>query len=171
MRGALGLRRRKPAWFDLPVMTKITLSTPHHVLQNLAKGPLTRPHNFMMIPQLAQFGYPQNVDPNKLTLITSFSTDRDEWMRAKCVNIHDPQSPTYELTDEYDGVRAVVKNFYLLLDHKNHPEAKSLGPDGKPCDAETTGLLQRAHVVANWPPVFIGKESDKHWEQGEAELA
>jgi hypothetical protein len=56
MRGALGLRRRKPAWFDLPVMMKITLSTPHHVLQNLAKGPLTRPHNFMMIPQLAQFG-------------------------------------------------------------------------------------------------------------------
>jgi hypothetical protein len=28
-------------------------------------------------------------------------------------------------------------------------------------------LLQRAHIVANWPPVYIGKESDKHWEEGE----
>ena len=33
---------------DLPVMMKLTLSTPHHALKNLAKGPLTRPNNFMM---------------------------------------------------------------------------------------------------------------------------
>jgi len=30
-----------------------------------------------------------------------------------------------------------------------------------------TGLLKRAHIVANWPPIYIGKESDKHWEEGE----
>ena len=24
-----------------------------------------------------------------------------------------------------------------------------------------------AHIVANWPPIYIGKESDKHWEEGE----
>jgi uncharacterized protein (DUF2384 family) len=29
------------------------------------------------------------------------------------------------------------------------------------------GLLQRSHIVASWPPVYIGKESDKHWEEGE----
>src|ERR1035438_7303676 len=23
------------------------------------------------------------------------------------------------------------------------------------------------HIGANWPPVYIGKESDKHWEEGE----
>ncbi len=27
--------------------------------------------------------------------------------------------------------------------------------------------MQRAHVVANWPPIYIGKESDRHWEEGE----
>ena len=89
-------------------------------------------------------------------------------MRSRCINIHDAQSPVYELTDDYDGRRALVKNFYMLLDsYQNHAEAKSLGPDGKPCDADTKGLLQRAHVVANWPPIYIGKESDKHWEEGE----
>jgi hypothetical protein len=28
-------------------------------------------------------------------------------------------------------------------------------------------LLQRAHIIANWPPIYIGKESDRHWEEGE----
>jgi hypothetical protein len=58
MRGVLGLSRTKPAWFTLPVMMKLTLSTPHHALQYLAKGPLTRPNNFMMIPQICRFGCP-----------------------------------------------------------------------------------------------------------------
>ena len=89
-------------------------------------------------------------------------------MRSKCINIHDPQSRVYELAKEYDGRRAVPKNFFMLLDsYQNHPEAKSLGPDGKPCEFDTRGLLQRAHIIANWPPIYIGKESDKHWEEGE----
>jgi len=89
-------------------------------------------------------------------------------MRSKCINIHDPQSQIYELTDEYDGRRAVPKNFFMLLEsYQNHPEAKSLGPDGKPCEFDTCGLLQRANIIANWPLIYIGKESDKHWEEGE----
>jgi hypothetical protein len=168
MRGVLGLKRRRPNWFDVPVMMKLTLSTPHHALQNLAKGPLTRPHNFMMLPQISRFGCPPNVDREKFTLITSFSSERDQWMRSKCINIHDPQSPIYELTDEYDGRRAVPKNFFMLLDsYQKHPEAKSLGPDGKPCEFDTRGLLGRVHIVASWPPIYIGKESDRHWEEGE----
>jgi hypothetical protein len=168
MRGVLGLKRQKPSWFDLPVMMKLALSTPHHSLRNVAKGPLTRPNNFMMIPQIQRFGYPQGADPNKCTLITSFSSARDQWMRSKCINVHNPQSPAYELAKEYDGRRAVPKNFFMLLEsYQNHPEAKSLGSDGKPCEFNTRGLLQRSHIVANWPPIYIGKESDKHWEEGE----
>lgn len=89
-------------------------------------------------------------------------------MHSKCVNIHDHQSPVYELTNEYDGSRVLPKNFFMLLDsYQNHPEAKSLGPDAKLCEFDTRGLLQRAHMVANWPPICIGKESDRHWEEGE----
>jgi hypothetical protein len=81
---------------------------------------------------------------------------------------NDPQSPTYELTHEYDGQRAIAKNFFVLLEaYKNHPEAKSVANDGSPCRYDTRGLLQRAHVIADWPPVYIGKESDKDWEEGE----
>jgi len=167
-RGTLGLPRTKPKWFDLPVMMKLTLSTPHNALRNVAKSPLTRPNNFMMMPQICHFGYPQNVDPAKFTLITQFSSEREQWMESKCINIHDCKSPIYGLADDYDGRRALVKNFYMLLDsYQNHPEAKSLSPDGRPCEVDTRGLLQRGHVIANWPPIYIGKESDKHWEEGE----
>ena len=27
--------------------------------------------------------------------------------------------------------------------------------------------LKGAPIIANWPPVFICKESDKHWEEGD----
>jgi hypothetical protein len=168
IRGVVGLKRTKPAWFDLPVMMKLTLSTPHHALKNLAKGPLTRPNNFMMLPQICQSLCPQNVDREKFTLITPFSSKREQWMKSKCINVHDLNSPVYELADEYDGFRAVPKNFFMLLNsYQNHPEAKSLGPDGNPCDSKTRGLLQRAHIIAIWPPIYFGKESDRHWEEGD----
>lgn len=168
IRGLLGLERTKSEWFDLPVMMKLTLSTPHNALRSLEKGPLTRPYNFMMLPQLSRYGHPLDANRDKFTLITPFTSERAQWMRSKCANIHDEQSPVYELTDDYDGRRGVVKNFFMLLDsYQNHPEAKSLGPDGHPCNADTRGLLQRAHITANWPLIPIGKEFDKHLEEGE----
>ncbi len=149
-------------------MMKLTLSTPHHALKNLAKGPLTRPYNFMMLPQIYEYGYPQNVDRNKFTLATPFSSERNEWMLSKCINIHDYESPVYELTDEYDFHKVLPKNFFMLLEsYQNHPEAKSLSPNGNPCGPDTRGLLQRSHIVAKLPYIYIGKESDRHWEEGD----
>jgi hypothetical protein len=89
-------------------------------------------------------------------------------MRSKCINIHDPKSRVYELTDEYDGRRAVPMNFFTLLEsYQHHAEAKSLGPNGEACKSDTRGLLKRAPITANFPLIYIGKESDKHWEEGE----
>ncbi len=122
----------------------------------------------MMLPQLCRFGVPENVNPNKFTLVTPFSSDRDQWIRSRCINIHDPNSPVYELAYEYEPTKALPKTFFMLLDnYQSHPESKSLGPDGRPCDSRTRGLLQRAHITANWPPIYIGKESDRHWEEGD----
>ena len=38
---------------------------------------------------------------------------------------------------------------------------------GQPCEFDTRGPLQRAHIIANWPPIYIGKESDRHSEEVE----
>jgi hypothetical protein len=55
----------------------------------------------------------------------------------------------------------VILNQYL-----GKPEVKSLAPDGAPCDAKTEGLLRRAKIVARGL-IPVGKETDRHWEQGE----
>jgi hypothetical protein len=47
-----------------------------------------------------------------------------------------------------------------------HPESKSLAPDGIPGSASTRGLLQRASISAIRPR-YLGKETDRRWEQGE----
>ena len=87
---------------------------------------------------------------------------------SKVTKCHDPNSPVYELVDEYDPTKALPKTFFMLLDnYQSHPESKSVGPDGRSCDSKTRGLLQRANVTANWPPIYIGKESDRHLEKGD----
>lgn len=152
-------------------MMKITLSTPHHALQNLGKCDMTRPHNFLMMPKISRFGYPPGVNPADphFTLITPFTSNRERWIGSECVNIHNPESPTYRLSFDYTGNAVSVSpvNFYQLVEsYQNHPEAKSLGPDGTPCKCDTCGLLQRAHIVAG-EHIPIGKESDRHLEEGE----
>jgi hypothetical protein len=63
--------------------------------------------------------------------------------------------------------RAVVETFEnLFYRYMQHPEAKSLGPDGKPCKGDTRGLLGRAHIIAG-KHRRIGKESDRRWEEGD----
>ena len=47
-----------------------------------------------------------------------------------------------------------------------HPEAKSLGPDGKVCTPETCGLLQRAHITAGQIR-YIDKETSSMWAHGD----
>ena len=68
----------------------------------------------------------------------------------------------------------IVKTYRdVLTEYRLHPEAKSLGPDGKPCDRTTVGLLQRrpvkiASVARDGEIVsaitYIGKESNKLME-------
>lgn len=50
--------------------------------------------------------------------------------------------------------RDVVRAF------RTHPEAKSAGPTGQPCDRQTAGLLQRREVRQSIV-VHVGKEANK----------
>jgi len=54
----------------------------------------------------------------------------------------------------------------LLIEYQEHPEAKSLAPDNTPCEADTRGLLQRAHITAG-EFRYVGKETDRKWEEGD----
>ncbi len=88
----------------------------------------------------------------------------------KCVNIHSGKK--YKLVDctkENDPPYNVVfpSQFgRLLIEYQEHPEAKSLAGDGSPCVAETRGLLRRVHIAAGTFR-YVGKETDRKWEEGD----
>jgi hypothetical protein len=58
------------------------------------------------------------------------------------------------------GLVAVKTYHDTILDYATHPEPKSAGADGKPCDRSTIGLLARRPVI---PTIVrhIGKESNR----------
>jgi hypothetical protein len=55
---------------------------------------------------------------------------------------------------------------HMMEEYIRHPEAKSLGPDGKPCTADARGLLQRARITAG-KIRYIDKETSSMWAQGD----
>jgi hypothetical protein len=55
---------------------------------------------------------------------------------------------------------------HLLVRYQEHPESKSLSPDGTPRKSDTRGLLRRAHIVAG-DLRYIGKEADLKWGEGD----
>lgn len=96
-----------------------------------------------------------------------FSTRQDEWRKLEGIDIHNKDG-----RGRYRRYRLDDPSFHpLTYGHKmeeyvRHPEAKSLGPDGPPCTAETRGLLQRAHITAGRIR-YIDKETSSMWAQGD----
>jgi hypothetical protein len=103
-------------------------------------------------------------------LVTDFSSKQDHWFDMKCVNIHSGKKyKMVDCTKEKNPPYNVVfpsQFARLVIEYQEHPEAKSLAPDGGPCEAGTRGLLQRAHIIAG-EFRYVGKETDRKWEEGD----
>jgi hypothetical protein len=106
----------------------------------------------------------------KVLLVTPFSSKQESWFDLKCVNIHTDKK--YRMVDPVKEINPPHNVVFpsqfarLLIEYQEHPEAKSLAPDGGPCEADTSGLLQRAHVIAG-KFRYVGKETDRKWEEGD----
>jgi hypothetical protein len=171
VRGALKLRRKAPPWLDIPQMMRLAITT-YNVLEMLDGWASARPYNFLLLPMIdPQFGYAFDRKANeKVLLVAPFSSKQWRWFDMECVNIHTgkkyrmvactkEKNPPYNVVFPSQFAR-------LLIEYQEHPEAKSLAPDGTPCGAGTCGLLQRAHVIAG-ELRYIGKETDHKWEAGD----
>src|SRR5712692_842846 len=130
------------------------------------------PYNFLFLPMVdPTFGYAFDRRSNeKVLLVCQFSSEQERWFEMECVNVHSgKQYKMVDCTKERNPSHNVVfpsQFARLLIQYQEHSEAKSQAPDGTPCKPDTRGLLQRAHVTAG-EFRYVGKETDRKWEQGD----
>lgn len=170
-RGCGIMPNRPPSWFKRPQMMRMAVTT-NSLLKRMHRLKRFRPFDLFFVPVLANCGQPANVDPKHYTLVTRFEPDQSKWIDAVCFNVDDPHdTQEYRLETAFDsphfGERAIVETFEGLL-HRYfyHPESKSLGPDGEPCQQKTRGRLRRPYVIGG-KHHHIGKEVDRRWEEGD----
>ena len=122
-----------------------------------------------MVDQLFGHAFDRRLN-EKILLVCPFSSKQGEWFDLECINVHDGKKyKMVDCTQDHEISNNVVfpsQFARLVIEYQEHPEAKSLAPDGSPCKADTSGLLQRAHIVAG-DLRFIGKETDRKWEEGD----
>jgi hypothetical protein len=146
LRIALKLNGKPPAWRARPQMMRMTVTT-FNVLKSLHEWEGFRPFSFFLLPVLADGGFPANINPKHFRLVAPFESDQTKWEYLQCINIGDPKDQRrYGLTKSFNsteyGRKAVVETFENLFHrYMQHPEAKSLGPDGGPCKADTRACL------------------------------
>jgi hypothetical protein len=166
LRKELGLRCNEPAWLDLPAMMRMTLTSPNVMRSNRPEW--LSPFSFFFFPLLSDLGgYPAGCDRSNFKFITRFESNREKWEDLEGINLCDDQPYRMEMFPNGKQNKVVPESFRIILRlYLRRPESKSLAPNGTPCVADTTGLLKRASVVAG-EIVPVGKETDRHWEQGE----
>jgi hypothetical protein len=170
---ALGQDAPEPDWLDRPALTRSTITSPR--LEKPfddynRKRPVSeriRPYNFLLAAHAHKRGL-QGL-PERFLLVAPYESDPRKWRRLKWHNAYDSAAGPYTIKTARHGEdlatrsddQVIVKSYRDVLDdYRTHPEHKSLGPDGQPCDRQTIGLLSRRPIkVATIH--YIGKESKK----------
>jgi hypothetical protein len=155
---ALGLPSQKPDWFELPVMRRIGITTPNVMaaLRRLNRDQ-ARPYNFALSPVIV------NLSGSPVTLLGPFEKNSARWREMPYINIHDGK--TYTLKPP--TIPVLAQTFETVFSqYVQHPEYKSVSPEGTPCKADSHGLLRRYPVTAT-EFHLIGKETERGWEQAE----
>jgi len=94
-------------------------------------------------------------------------SDRRKWSCLSGINLFDGKSYRSAMSRTGKPDRVVPDSFRIILrQYLDKPEVKSLAPDGTPCTPKTQALLRRARITAG-SLIAVGKETDRHWEQGE----
>lgn len=140
----------QPKWISLPAMMKMRISTPHYLEQ--MKGKVS-PYGFVL--------HPRTREKTKLTLLTPFNKDRSVWHTSRCINTRNGRNYRLNEMAKCD----VITLGDVLCGYIQHPEIKSLGPNGEKCKPETRGLLKRISIKGGLQHA-IGKEISR-FEQGQ----
>jgi hypothetical protein len=171
-----GIEVTLPEWLNRPTMLRTTVSSKFvlRAFQVLNDGRAYRdqvnPFNFMLTAAGAK--PPASVPwGDRFRLVAPYETDATRWIELELIDVHHPGSGTYRIStrDGWPGVTRVDSFADVLERYPSNPEAKSLGPNGRPCGPATVGLLGRRPVVAGTIKL-IGKESNRLEDRRSGEL-
>ncbi len=166
LRQALGLEAMEPPWLDRPALTRVPASSPAVLgwfkAMNAGRSyaDQIKPANFLLL------AHPHPLDPSGGLPIAPYESYPSNWETTLRWNDR-RNGETIRITTELSdgtlrgGVVHVRTYRQVLADYLAHPEAKSLGPDGKPVGRKTVGLLQRRPAEGVAPPRYIGKEGNR----------
>ncbi len=144
----------------LSAVMRIRVTTPN-VMEALRKRDpgAAKPYNFAISPILLEA-------PKDCTLVAPFSKHKGDWLTQDYTEIHTGE--VVKLGSEFRGQKLKPQTLGgVVWRHFLHPEAKSLSPNGKPCDEYTTGLLGWRPIRSMFPFVYIGKEIERRAQEGE----
>jgi hypothetical protein len=128
-----------------------------------------RPFGFFITPTVRAFDVPLGRAGHPFRLVAPFETDGATWVDGTYIDIY--TGNTYAIsTQTYDEQTALVQTYrQIAAAYIAHPDPKRLGPDGRVCCTDTTGLLGPRHIDA-FHVEQLGKEANK-LEQVQAGLA
>jgi hypothetical protein len=153
----------EPEWLDYPAMMRIPVSSPA-VLGRL-KG-FCKPYDFVLAPIIRDSKLDPETQAEKPILITRFSKHSDEWGNATYYNVRTAKECRVTTGESNDPKIVPVKSYREILhQYLCNPESKFNGPDGKPCDPWTRGVLRRRYITAG-AFNYCGKEFRRKLEQG-----
>lgn len=130
-----------------------------------------KPHNLLLVAYRSPLGAPSDadVDPERFQLVAPWTPDARQWDKIKWINRYSGNK--YGITTRGRSGRGLARVMtyreYIAL-YEAHPESKSVGPDGRPCERATTGGLGRRQV-RGLSLTYVGKESNR-LDEGEVGL-
>ena len=150
-------------------MMRFSVST-WNVLMMLGMWEGARPHNFMfMVMTSEKFSFDFDFDnkPNrKPFVIVPFTSKQSARHSLVGIDIHNQdRRGGYRQYQMDDPNFHPLTYAHMMEEYTQHPEAKSLGPDGNRCTAETRGMLQRAHTTTGRIR-YIDKETSSMCDGG-----
>jgi hypothetical protein len=171
----LGIVRRAPGsptealpFSDRPAVGRVAVSSPAvmRALAGFNEGKAyaakMKPFNFLLACHVKQMGHPVGVDPERFHLIAPYQTDSRQWLKMRWIDQYTGNEYRIATGDDSDGRKTARVKTYgeVLREYEYHPESKCADTDGKTCEKQTVGLLQRRHVHFHFIR-YIGKESNR----------
>jgi hypothetical protein len=152
----------EPEWLDYPAMMKIPVSSPA-VLGRL-KG-FCKPYDFVLAPIIRDRKLDAESQAEKPILITRFTKHSEEWLNAMYYNVRTGEECHITVGESKNPKVVPVKTYReILQQYLYNPESKFNGPDGKPCDPWTRGVLQRRHILREFS-IIAARNSSENWNR------